>query len=59
MAQAYLAVAAGVTKATVSGIETGKHEAWPSTARKLATALGVKLAALTAPAADANRNGSN
>ncbi len=38
-----LARRSGVGQDTISGIESGRHEARPSTLRKLAEALGVEV----------------
>lgn len=44
--QAELAKRAGVSRATVIALESGR-DAWPSTVRRLARALGVKPEVLT------------
>ena len=43
LSQKDLAELAGVGQDTISGIESGRHEARPSTIRKLASALGVEV----------------
>jgi transcriptional regulator with XRE-family HTH domain len=45
-----LAEAARVSRDSISNYETGHREAYPATARKLADALGVKIADLIEPA---------
>jgi transcriptional regulator with XRE-family HTH domain len=47
LSQSVLARAAGVSRDSISNYETGQREAWPSTAKKLADALGVDIADLT------------
>jgi transcriptional regulator with XRE-family HTH domain len=42
LTQRELAERAGLTQASVARLETGKHRARPSTARRLAAALGVE-----------------
>ena len=44
--QSKLAEESGVSRDGISNYETGHREAWPSTARKLADALGVEIADL-------------
>jgi len=46
LSQKDLAEASRVGQDTISGIESGRHEARPSTLRKLANALGVEVADL-------------
>ncbi len=48
LSQADLAARSGVEKATISRLEGGRQRARPSTARKLAQALGVEPAELLA-----------
>jgi transcriptional regulator with XRE-family HTH domain len=44
--QKTLAEESGVSRDSISNYETGQREAWPSTAKKLADALGVTIADL-------------
>lgn len=46
LSQRELAEKAGVTQATIAGIETGRTRPYPETLRKLATALDVPPSAL-------------
>jgi len=46
LTQRDLAIRSGVTEVTISRIETGRHQATLTTARKLAEALGVEPSAL-------------
>jgi transcriptional regulator with XRE-family HTH domain len=46
MSQRNLAEASGVSQKSITDIENGKREPYPSTVRKLATALGVDPAVL-------------
>lgn len=46
MNQVYVARSAGISQSFLSNLESGKHEASPSTVLKLAHALGVKSAEL-------------
>lgn len=48
--QSRLAEESGVSRDGISNYETGHREAWPSTAKKLADALGVEIADLVARA---------
>lgn len=43
----------GVSRDSISNYETGQRDAWPSTAKKLADALGVEIADLARPKAAA------
>ena len=47
--QAELAQVAGLSRTAVANIEAGRSQPYPSTVRKLATALGVEPAALMEP----------
>jgi transcriptional regulator with XRE-family HTH domain len=49
LTQRELAERAGLTQASVARLETGKHRARPTTARRLAAALGVEPKELVAP----------
>ena len=49
LSQSELGRSAGVSRDSISNYETGQREAWPSTAKKLAAALGVDIADLASP----------
>jgi transcriptional regulator with XRE-family HTH domain len=52
LTQRELAEKAGLTQATIVRLERGQRLARPSTARRIADALGVEPRALVAPAAE-------
>jgi transcriptional regulator with XRE-family HTH domain len=55
--QAKLAEESGVSRDSISNYETGHREAWPATAKRLADALGVEIAALLEPARELAASG--
>jgi transcriptional regulator with XRE-family HTH domain len=55
--QAKLAEESDVSRDSISNYETGQREAWPATAKKLADALHVEIAALREPARELATSG--